>query len=523
MKMNTSRIFAKTVLCTVVGGLLAVNVSYAEDSIFEKSVAELQSELQSGKITSVQLVDYYLKRIKVYDGVLKSMITVNDKAMEEAQRLDKERAAGKIEGPLHGIPIVIKDNYDTYDMPTTSGALAFKDLQPTKDAFTVDKLRKAGAILIGKTNLTEIANHGMTISSMGGQTLNPYDLTRTPGGSSGGTGAAVAANFAVMGTGSDTVNSIRSPSSSNSLVGIRPTKGLVSRTGISPCSDFQDMGGPIARSVADAALMLNVMQGYDPQDKSTEVIKNKAPEDFTKYLKTDGLKGKRLALITNNMGNDPDVMNVVTAAVADLKKLGAEVIDVDMPELYLPKLIKEHDVQKWEQAPDLDAYLASEGDAAKIKTTKEYVATGLLTPSIVEDFKMKSSIKDPLNAPEYKERIKKNLALREHVIKYMHDNKIDAFLYPLQGVLVVKTTEPKGQYARNGLMASVTGLPAIDIPGGFSKSDATASEGVPVGIELMAEPFSEGKLINMAYTYEQATHHRKAPKAFPDLDFAYVR
>lgn len=191
--------------------------SLAAELEFEKSASELQKEMEAGKLTSVQLVKYYLKRIRVYDGVVNAFITINPNALKEAERLDKERASGKLEGPLHGIPIVLKDNYDTYDMKTTSGALAFKDLQPAKDAFTVDKLRKAGAIFMGKVNLTEIANHGMTISSMGGQTLNPYDFTRTPGGSSGGTGAAVASNFAVMGTGSDTVNSIRSPSSANSL------------------------------------------------------------------------------------------------------------------------------------------------------------------------------------------------------------------------------------------------------------------------------------------------------------------
>ncbi len=202
---------SKTLLTVLVMNAVSTTSVLADDLCFEKSVSQLQDEFNSGKLSSVQLVDYYLKRIKVYDGVINSMITINPKAMAEAKRLDEERARGHIEGPLHGIPIVLKDNYDTFDMPTTSGALAFKDLVPAKDAFTVEKLRKAGAIFIGKSNLTEIANHGMTISSMGGQTLNPYDLTRTPGGSSGGTGAAVAANFAVMGTGSDTVNSIRSP------------------------------------------------------------------------------------------------------------------------------------------------------------------------------------------------------------------------------------------------------------------------------------------------------------------------
>lgn len=496
--------------------------SRADDRIFEKSVAQLQQELSDGTLTSEQLVKYYLQRIKVYDGAINSMITLNPKVLDEARRLDKERKQGKIEGPLHGIPIVLKDNYDTYDMQTTSGALAFKGLIPPKDAFTVAKLRKAGAIFIGKSNLTEIARNGMTVSSMGGQTLNPYDLTRTPGGSSGGTGAAVAANFAVMGTGSDTVNSIRSPSSANSLVGIRPTKGLVSRSGISPCSDWQDMGGPIARSVSDAAVMLGVMAGYDPEDKSTEVMKNRAPEDYTKYLRKGALAGKTIAVITNNVGSDPDVTKVMAQAVADIKALGARVINVDIPELYLPTLLKNNDVQKWEQVPDLDKYLASQGAAAPVKTTQEYFNTGLMTKSIVEDFRKKLDVKDPLNQPEYKERLEKNKKLRQFVIDYMAKNKIDAFMYPLQGVLVVKTTEPKGQYARNGLMASVTGLPAIDVPGGFSRADDSAPLGVPVGIEFMAEPFSEPKLISFGYSFEQATHHRKAPAGFPDLDFSSV-
>ena len=301
--------------------MFLVNSVMANDLIFEKNVQELHSEMLNKKISSKELVEYYLTRIKVYDGAINSIITINPNALDEAEKMDSLAAQGKTVGPLHGIPILLKDNYDTYDMPTTSGALALKDLKPKKDAFVVDKLRKAGAIFIGKANLTEMANHGMSISSMGGQTLNPYDLSRTPGGSSGGTSAGIAANFAVMGTGSDTVNSIRSPSSANSLVGIRPTRGLVSRTGISPCSDWQDIGGPIARNVSDATLMLGVIAGYDPLDKSTEAVKGKIIEDYSKALKTGGLEGKRIALITNNMGNDPKVMKVVVQAVADVKKI----------------------------------------------------------------------------------------------------------------------------------------------------------------------------------------------------------
>ena len=498
-------------------------LSWSNDMIYEKSVAQLHKQMQEGKLTAHELVDYYLKRIKVYDGVINSIITINPNALSDADKIDAMKAEGKELGPLYGIPIVLKDNYDTYDMKTTSGALAFKDLQPAKDAFTVAKLRQAGAIIIAKTNLTELACHGMTISSMGGQTLNPYDLTRTPGGSSGGTGAAVAANFAVMGTGSDTVNSIRSPSSANSLVGIRPTKGLVSRSGISPCSDWQDMGGPIARNVADAALMLSVMAGYDPDDPSTAVIKGKELPDYTQALDVNGLKGKRLALLTTNLGDDPEVLHIVNEAVNAMHEQGAEIIKVDLPQLKLTDLLKNNDVQEWEQAPYLDKYLATQGDGTEVKTAKDYVASGLLTPSIVNEMTRMVNEKDPLHNPEYLSRIEKNKALRDEITNYMKDNRIDAFVYPLQSVLVVKTTESKGQYARNGLMASVMGFPAITLPGGFSSSDDTAPIGVPIGIELMGEPFSESKLISMGYAYEQATHNRKPPVVFPDLNFSSVK
>lgn len=502
--------------------LLLSSSAMAAPGIFEKSIPELEAQMRNGSLTSEAITRYYLQRIRVYDGCLNSMITVNPAALQEARQKDAERAAGKAVGPLHGIPIVLKDNYDTKDMKTTSGALAFKDLQPNRDAFTVKKLREAGAVIIGKANLTELANHGMTISSMGGQTLNPYDLTRTPGGSSGGTGAAVAANFATAGTGSDTVNSIRSPSSANSLVGIRPTRGLVSRTGISPCSEFQDQGGPIARSVTDAAILLEVMAGYDPADASTAVMKGKKVPDYTRALTGNAVKGKKIALLTTNLGQDPEVRRVMEAAVRDFKALGADVVNVDIPELLVSSLIKNNDVQRWEQSISLDNYLKELGSAAPVKNTKEYVATGLLTPSVAKDMEVKAAEVNPADNPEYKARLAKNARLHDFVVKYMADNKIDAFLYPLQSILVVQTNDSRGQAERNGLMASVTGLPAITLPGGFSSATPTAPEGVPVGVELMGYPFSEELLIGMGYAYEQATKHRRAPEAFPDLDFSSV-
>ena len=486
--------------------------------IFEKNVTQIQHALRENRLTSVELVEYYLHRISVFDGILNSIITINPKALEQAAELDKKRKQGEYLGVLHGIPIVLKDNFDTYDLPTTSGAKAFEKLQPHKDAFIVDKLRKAGAIILAKTNLTEMANHGMTVSSAVGQTLNPYDLTRTPGGSSGGTGASITANFAVMGTGSDTVNSIRSPASANALVGIRASRGLVSRSGISPCSDLQDMVGPIARCVEDAAIMLSVISGYDHNDESTLPMKGKNVPDFTSGMKNYSLKNKRICLVSNIAGSDPDVLRIVDNAVFSLRENGAEVIVREIEELYVPDLLKNNDVQLFEQKLCLDKYLSDcESRYSPIRSTEEYVGTGLLTPSIVDDMRKKSLIKDPDSSPEYIKRLSRNRKLKEFIEKYMKDNSIDAFMYPLQNVLPVRTDDKRGQTGRNGLIASVTGLPAITVPGGFSKSDETARIGVPIGIEFLSEIFTENKLIGIAYAFEQATKHRKPPIGFPDL------
>jgi Asp-tRNA(Asn)/Glu-tRNA(Gln) amidotransferase A subunit family amidase len=297
----------------------------------------------------------------------------------------------------------------------------------------------------------------------------------------------------------------------------------MSRTGISPCSEFQDQGGPIARTVSDAAALLNVMSGYDKEDPTTKAVRGKKLPDFTKSLSADGLKGKRLALLTTNLGDDPEVTKIVRQAVADMTKLGAEVIELDVPELHVPTLIKNNDVQQWEQKIDLNKYLAALGAAAPVKDIEAYVATGLLTPSIAKDMAAKAAEKNPEKNPEYAARKKKNVELRAFVEKLMKEKKIDAFLYPLQTVLVVETNDPRGQTGRNGLMASVTGLPAITLPGGFSTPTSTAPLGVPVGVELMGAPFSEEALIHMGYSYEQATKHRKPPVSVPDLDFSSVQ
>ncbi|HEY8357723.1 MAG TPA: amidase family protein, partial [Ramlibacter sp.] len=272
----------------------------------EATIATIHAAYRGGTLTATQLVRGYLARIEAYDRqgpTLRAMITINPAALEEAMRLDAEfKAHPDRIGPLHGIPIVLKDNFNTKDMPTTGGSVALKDFRPSTDAFTVDRLRRAGAIILGKANMTEFARGGISVSSLGGQVLNPYDLTRTPGGSSGGTGAAVAANFAAVGTGSDTGQSIRSPASACSLVGVRPTRGLISRAGVMPNSFIQDEVGPIARTVEDAARMLDVMVGYDPLDPITALGVGKAPASYLAALDERALQGAHIGVMANLHG-----------------------------------------------------------------------------------------------------------------------------------------------------------------------------------------------------------------------------
>ncbi len=293
--------------------------------------AALRTRVSTGR----QIVQAYLDRIATYDRdgpAFNSILALNPNALAEADRLDAERSSGAPAGPLHCVPLVLKDNYNTADLPTTGGSASLAGMQPRVDAFVVARLRSAGAIILGKSNMHEFALSGTTVSSLGGQTLNPYDLTRTPGGSSGGTGAAVAANLALAGTGSDTVNSIRSPASANALLGIRPTRGLLSRAGIIPVSETQDAIGPITRTVADAARLLEVMAGYDPNDPATTSSLGQTLTNYAQLLGPDGLRGARIGLLTTLLGSDAihhEVNDVIAAAMAALKSAGAELIEIE--------------------------------------------------------------------------------------------------------------------------------------------------------------------------------------------------
>jgi Asp-tRNA(Asn)/Glu-tRNA(Gln) amidotransferase A subunit family amidase len=502
--------------------LITSEVGAQNFAIEETTIAGVQQELQTRATTCRQIVQAYLDRIAAYDHkgpAFNSILTLNPKALSEADRLDAERANGAAMGPLYCAPLVLKDNYNTADLPTTGGSASLAGMQPPADAFVVGRLRKAGAIILGKSNMHEFALSGTTVSSLGGQTLDAYDPTRTPGGSSGGTGVAVAANLAIAGTGSDTVNSIRSPASANAVIGIRPTKGLLSRSGIIPVSETQDAIGPIARTVTDAARLLEVMAGYDQNDPSTAWSVGNTPTGYVQFLKTYGLRGARIGLLKTMMGNGPEhqeVNGVMAAAIAALKGGGAEVIEVDAPALDANKLNTDNDVQKYEFKALMNAYLSTIPNAPA-KSLAEIIASGKFHKPSLEKFLLSAEgFANGMEEPDYKERLLRNQRTRQALVSVFAEHRLDALVYPLQKRLVVPLTE-LNQADRNGILASVTGFPAITVPAGFSQPTATAPLGVPVGMDILGRPWSEGRLIELAYGFEQAVHARKPPISAPPL------
>ena len=418
-------------------------------------------------------------------------------------------------GPLHGIPVLLKDNVNTKDMPTTGGSKSLEGYIPPYDATITKQLRDAGAIIIAKVNLHEFAVWGESVSSMLGQTLNPYDLTRTPGGSSGGTGAGLAANFGILGIGTDTVNSIRSPASANSIVGIRPTLGLVSRYGIIPYSFTQDAAGPMARTVTDATKMLNVLTGYDPGDQATAWSLGNIQKDYAKYLKKDGLKGKRIGILRSFFGTQPiheEVNAVTNKAIEDCKKMGATLVELDTPDIDSGKIANEISVHLYDLRPDLDSYLGDPKNNTPVKSLEQIIASGKFHPGIEKNIKEAMTLKQDAS---YFERLAKRAKLQDRVMALMAEKKLDALIFPHQKRPVV----PVGgtQVERNGSLGSVTGFPSIVVPGGFTKPTDSAKIGVPVGVEFFGRPWTEGLLIEIGYAYEQGTKNRRLPVTTPRL------
>lgn len=481
--------------------------------ITEATIAEMQSAMQEGRLTSVQLVQQYLDRIAKYDdqGIkLNAILTINPKALEIAAQLDKERATTGARGPLHGIPIIVKDNFDTADMPTTAGCVCLQHSIPDQDAEQIAMLKAAGAIILAKSNLHEFAFGITTSSSLGGQTLNPYALDHYPGGSSGGTGAAIAANFAAAGLGTDTGGSIRIPSAFNSLVGIRPTVGLSSRDGIIPLALTQDVGGPIARTVEDAAILLQATAGYDADDIATAYSVGHIPANYTDSLQVNGLQGARIGIATELFNTTKDseksVTEVVYTAVDDIKRLGATPVPIQIPNLQ--QIIKYPSLSGYEFKFQINDYLASLGEDAPYHNLTEILASNQFDPKQAESMKKRNTV-TTLDTQEYKDIVlNRTKVTRESLLKVMADQKLDAIIYPT-------TTQPAATIGEeqvsgdNNRLSPFSGFPAITVPAGFTNNK------LPVGIEFLGRPFDESTLIKLAYSYEQGTHNRQAPTLTP--------
>src|ERR1700680_1879154 len=415
--------------------------------LIEASIADIHQAMLAGTLTCHDLVQQYLDRIRAYDQegpAINSMLYINPASLQQAEAMDQEFKRTHKLKPLACVPIVLKDNFDTADMPTTAGALTLKGAQPDKDAFAVKRLRENGALILGKTNLQEFASGGISVRSLGGPVMNPYDLTRTPGGSSGGTGAAVAANFAAAGTGSDPGGSIRSPASANNLVGIRPTTGLISRDGIVPVSVTQDTIGPMTRNVADTARMLDAMAGYDPNDPVTALSVGHIPPSYTAFLQ-NGLRGARLGVFKNLFGHGPEneeVNRVMAKAIEVLKQQGAVIVPVEDPGIDPDYLNANVRLNEFEFQTDINRYLQAQGSHVPVHSLAEIIESGKFDkPTLTKFFANVRSHPDGFDDPAYKDRRIKIDAIKIEHATLIPQNNLDALVFPHQKCLVVPIGE----------------------------------------------------------------------------------
>jgi len=490
----------------------------------EMTVGELQSGMASGKYTANSLVKKYLDRIDEIDKHgpgINAVIELNPDALSIASDLDKERKAKGTRGPLHGIPVLIKDNIDTHDrMTTTAGSLALGGSSPLQDSSVAKKLREAGAVILGKTNLSEWANlrssHSTSgWSGRGGQTKNPYVLDRNPCGSSSGTGAAVAANLSTIGIGTETDGSVVCPSNANSLVGIKPTVGLISRAGIIPISHSQDTAGPMCRTVTDAAILLGALQAFDSRDMAT-MVNDKHLIDYTKSLDLNGLKGARIGIHRKAFGFNDAVDKLINDCIDIIKKRGAVIVDpADIPTA--GKFDdSELEVLLYEFKADLNSYLASLGPGAPVKSLKEVIDFNEQyrdreMPYFGQDLFIKAQAKGPLTEKAYRDAVAKNqrMSRKEGIDFVMDKNKLDALIAPTGGPGWT-TDWINGDHFTGGYStaSAVAGYPHITVPAGYVF-------GMPVGISFFGRAWSEPSLIKFAYAFEQATKARRAPQFLP--------
>jgi len=495
----------------------------------ELTISDLQAGLQSGKYTSHQLVKKYLDRIDDIDKdgpKLNSVIEVNPDAMAIAEALDRERKEKGRRGPLHGIPILIKDNIDTADrMMTTAGSLALVGSHPAQDSFVAKKLREAGAVILGKTNLSEWANFRSSHSSSGwsgrgGQTKNAYIQDRNPCGSSSGSGSAAAANLCAAAVGSETDGSVVCPSSANSLVGIKPTVGLIGRSGIIPISHNQDTAGPMARTVSDAAILLGALTGIDPNDAMTKPSAGKSFTDYTQFLNKEGLRGARLGIARKYFGFNDLVDKLMNDRIAEMKKMGAVIIDpADIPTSGQFDN-SELEVLLYEFKADLNTYLGRLGSSSPVHSLKEVIEFNEKNRDrelvyFGQDLLIKSQAKGPLTEKKYLQALAKNhlLSRTQGIDFVMRKNRLDAMIAPTGGP-AWPTDWINGDHFTGGYSSAsaVAGYPHITVPAGYVF-------GLPVGISFFGGAWSESKLIKYAYAFEQATKARQAPRFLRTPEF----
>jgi amidase len=491
----------------------------------ETTVSAIQKGMKAGKFTARSLVEKYLARIHQIDKqgpAINSVIEINPDALAIASALDKERKAKGPRGPLHGIPMLIKDNLATADrMQTTAGSLALEGSIPPKDAFVARRLREAGAVILGKTNLSEWANFRSNHSTSGwsgrgGLTRNPYALDRNPCGSSSGSAVAVSANLCALAIGTETDGSIVCPSSANGIVGIKPTLGLVSRSGIIPIAHSQDTAGPMARNVTDAAILLGALTGPDPDDSATSDSAGKALTDYTRFLDAQGLRGARIGVVRKFFGFNSAVDRLMDNALQEMKRQGATIVDPADAESTAKLDDSETEVLLHEFKTDLNAYLAGLGPNAPVHSLKQIIDFNeqhrdTEMPYFGQELFIKAEAKGPLTSKEYLEALEKNhrLSRTEGIDEVMDKFRLDALVAPTGGPAWL-TDLVNGDHDTGGssTLAAVAGYPDISVPAGFVF-------GLPVGISFFGRAYTEPTLIKLAYAFEQATRFRQPPRFLP--------
>lgn len=482
----------------------------------EATVDSIQAGLSSGAVTCTDITELYLNRIDAFDDQgpsLNAIIATNPLAFDIAAELDAAYAESGPTGDLHCVPVVLKDNFDTFDMPTTAGALALEGFQTEADAFQVAGLREEGALILAKANLSEFAFAFSTTSSLGGTTVNPYDTARNPGGSSGGTGAAIAANFGVLGFGTDTGGSIRVPSSFNSLVGVRPTIGISSRSGIIPLALTQDVGGPMTRTVTDAAYALNATVRFDPADPITGESLGLIPDDYTDFLDIDGLEGAKIGVVRDLFGPEDNSESVKTTAVIngaidELIALGTDVQDVTIPNL--EEILAFPSLSSFEFKRDLNNYLADRPvPPSGVRDLEDIIESGLFLEAFESAYISRNERSAPEEDPEYLDIIAERPVLTQTSLLETLMG-LDALIYPTVASPPNLLDERLFAGSANRL-SPFSGFPAVNVPAGFTE------DGLPVGLEFLGRAYDEPTLLSLAFAFEQGTNFRMPPASTPQL------